>query len=96
MQYLIQKVSLMVKTWLVDKRVAVLLHNQKLIWKVPILLYTEANEYKHSQEAVNKSLKKNDLAFSFFPNIFMKKMERPVLLNDLELSFPIAMATLVF
>ena len=40
-QYLILKVSLMVKTYLVGKSVAVLLHNLKLIWKVPILLHTE-------------------------------------------------------
>ena len=41
MQCLIWNVSLLVKTYLVGKSVAVLLHDQKLIWKVPILLYTE-------------------------------------------------------
>ena len=41
MQYLIWKVSLMVRTCLVVKRMAVLLHSKKLIWKVPILLHTE-------------------------------------------------------
>ena len=41
MQYLIWKVLLIVKTYLVGKSVAVLLHNQKLVWKVPILLHTE-------------------------------------------------------
>ena len=41
MKYLISKVSLIVKTYLVGKSEAVLLHNLKLIWKVPILLHTE-------------------------------------------------------
>ena len=44
MQYLNWKVTLMVKTYLVDKSVAVHLFNKKLIRKVPILLHTGQNE----------------------------------------------------
>ena len=43
MQYLIIKVSIREKTYLVGKRVAVLLHRKKLIWKHRVLYHTEQN-----------------------------------------------------
>ena len=43
-QYLIWKVSLIVKTYPVGKSVAVFLHYQKLIWILPILLHTGQRE----------------------------------------------------
>ena len=44
----------MVKTYLVGKSMAVLLHNQKLVWKVPILLQTEQIECRLLQRTVVK------------------------------------------
>ena len=41
MQYIISKVSSMVKTYLVGKSMVVLLDHLELIGKVPILLHTE-------------------------------------------------------
>ena len=55
MQYLIWKVSLMVKAYLVDKSVTVLLDNQNLIWEVPILLHTKQNGSKVLSVAVHLS-----------------------------------------
>ena len=45
----------MVKTYLIDKSVAVLLHIQKLNWEVPILLHTKQNGSKVLSVAVHLS-----------------------------------------
>ena len=41
MQYLIWKILLMVKTYLVGKSMAILLYSKNLVWNVLILLHTE-------------------------------------------------------
>ena len=55
MQYLIWKVLLMVKTYLV-----VLLHSKKLIWKVLILIHTEPRPYLLSRNFIRKVILKSD------------------------------------
>ena len=56
MQYLNWKVSLIAKTYPLSKNVAVLLHYQKLIWKVLILLHTGQNECSVLTTAVSLNL----------------------------------------
>ena len=53
--YFIQSLSVHIhprKLYLIGMSVALLLHNQKLIWKVPILLHTEPRPYLFSFDSV--------------------------------------------
>ena len=82
MQYLICKLLIVVKTYLVDKGMVALLYIKIHIWKAVILIHTGANEHKHLHGAV---CSKTHLfqTFSDF-KIWRLTISKPV---DLEISY---------
>ena len=66
------KAQIMVKKYLVfkDEVPLALLESQILIWKVPILLHTVANERKHSQRAVFIKLLNHVIRLGTYYNIY--------------------------